>query len=352
MSFEDLRRKVLTLDETSTKFKEIIYAKEKVGDNETERVERPLNAIADIAKLARAHTTKVGISFRPPVSGKAAQQCVSDLSSLTPLFAAACIGMKDDLDGKVLRIEVRSRLTDLYNTLSMLAKELLSVLDREEKTPTADKDAKSDEKTLVSIGQVWECCDALIQLPLLGLGGVIAERLDGFSSMIKDGLNDLEEWIVDPSVMEDFLDLDEEEDTFGIEDESADDFASAEGKGKAGGDGNNNDELEEKLELSKHWQLKLRKISVLYGLIKKQRCGPKTPLDTKTLNAIYEHVNDLSASSDDFIASFLEGGSLESIKEYANVIVRSIGGLCDLVLTEKGDTFDTVVTRFKADFVN
>lgn len=318
---EELRLKLQGFQDGVEAFQNALYKK----GGKYERVEPPLKALCDMAQLVHAHVTKIGIAFKPPVSVKAAGQCVDDCAKVVPLMLAVYLGMDKDKDGDLLCMETRARLQALMSALSAMLIELLRV-----DTSPDTEESKSADSTLTSIGMVWQTCDHLKSLPTEGLQGVASTKLQEFSGMIQDSLQDIKEWIEDPSSNDfDFDDFDDDDD----------------GQGESEGAGEPDEEL---VNLAKKWQDRLVKVDFLYKSIIKRRLKL---LQDDDIEKVYACANDLSAKFDDLIGSIMERIDIQEINDLGKETEDSVRKLVDLVvLREQEDQFVKWIDLFNANF--
>ncbi|KAA8914135.1 hypothetical protein TRICI_003032 [Trichomonascus ciferrii] len=321
---EELERKLDSFFEMVEQIKKNIYKPSAV---ESERVDRPLNAIGDIGSLWHAHTTKIAITFKPPVAIKAACQCIEDCSNLVAPLAAAYMGMSDEKDGVLIRQETRSRIYDLLSVQLQFVKELKAV----PKDQDSEKSGSSNS-TLVSVGEVWEMCNKLKELPKLSLAKLVQAKLSEYSKMIQDGLQDLKDWLEDPDAAD-----------FDFGDENSDSEEDNEHN-----DTNETTTNEDTIKLGERWADKLVKLEFLYRSISKRRC---TLLSTETLNTIYTQVDELSGLIDDLVCSFLDKNDCSEIQELSDTVDTKVKSIVDLViLKNQDDQFVKWVDLFNKNF--
>lgn len=320
---EELERKLDSFDEVVGQIKKNVY---RSGAVESERVDTPLNAIGDIGSLWHAHTTKIAITFKPPVAITAACQCIDDCSGLVAPLAAAYMGMNDEKDGVLVRQEARSRIHDLLSVQQQFIKELKEVPKEQDV-----EQAGSSNATLVSVGEVWEMCNRLKTLPKLSLATLVQSKLSEYSKMAQDGLEDLKDWLEDP----DGTDFD-----FGDEsDDEANETTTT-----------NETTNEDTIKLASRWTDKLVKLDFLYRSISKRRC---TLLSTDSLNAIYTQVDELAGLIDDLVCSFLEKSAHSEIQQLADTVDSKVKSLVDLtVLKDQEDQFVKWIGLFDKNFYN
>lgn len=317
---EELERKLAAFYEVTEEVKKNVYRRSEV---EHGRVETPLNAIGDIGSLWHAHTTKIAITFKPPVAITAACQCIDDCSGLVAPLAAAYMGMTDEADGVLVRQETRSRIYDLLAVQMQFIRELRTV-------PKDQDSAKagSANSTLVSVGEVWEMCNRLKELPKLSLAGLVQTRLSEYSKMVQDGLQDLKDWLEDP----DAADLD-----FGDEDSDNENETT-----------NETTTNEDTIRLGERWTDKLVKLDFLYRSISKRRCAL---LSTDALNSIYTQIDELSGLVDDLVCAFLEKSDHSDIQQLADTVDSKVKSIVDLAtLKNQDDQFVKWIDLFNKNF--
>lgn len=296
----------------------------RAGEEGSEhQLDEPLNALADIASLWRAHTTKVGIAFKPPVSAAAAEACLQDVAKLLPLAAGVALSMTEARDGQLAVNEATARTRALVESQARLVDELASVAERQRletasgRRPSAS--GRSSGATLTSIGKVWQSCDALAELKTLGVGGILRARIAEFAGMLDDAASDLEAWINGESTL----------DAFGDELEPA----------GAGDDATQ--------ALASQWHKKLTRLKILYNTISKRRATANA--DTAYLEAIYTRMHALSSLVDDLACEFMEGSDSESVTGTANRVDEEVRALIAHV-KPRDDQFTTWVAQFEQHF--
>ena len=211
-------------------YENIIYKsgserKNNTGESPSSNIPPPkssVQAIVDVALLSKAHTTKVGIAFKPPISVAAASKTLADSSALIPALVGAFVSIYDDRErankvGILLLREVKDQVLDFLSAHKGLCVELKAL-----SSASAEKGNSTDEVSgsrLVSVGKVWETCDTLAAITKLRSAKILAAKVDQFAEMVQDAIYDLDEFIENgnqDSNSDDFI-LD-----FGSEDEDDD----------------------------------------------------------------------------------------------------------------------------------
>jgi hypothetical protein len=300
----------------------------------SDKIERsldPLQALRDIGSLFEAHTIKLGIAFKPPVSTEAALKCISDITGLLPLLTAVYSQTSDEDDGTLIRSEIRVKLADLLSAASALGLELLTTARKQDENQTKSGDASSNGQ-LISIGQVWECCKKLQKLHVLGPQGILSEKIDEFSSILKDAKEDLTTWTENDS---DGLgwDLSDGEDLDEPTHENNDHETPR------------NEEIE---ALAKTWIDKITKLDILYQAIQKRRLSH---LDKSSSIQLHVIMGEISRAIDDLVAGFLEGFGKRELESQAEAVNSVVKKLLDVVKqNEPQDKFAAWSSMFTQNF--
>lgn len=306
-----LETQLSALAESCAKYSQIIASARTAAraPAENERKDNCLAALIDVSKLIRAHTTKIGIAFKPPISRDAAVKCIEDLAKTTPNLAAIFLGMREEIDGSLVVREFESHVKDMYATVKAYVEQLKEAVRSEDDLKTGKRRPTSHNVsnggTLVMVGEVWQMCDALENSANKGSTGILQEKIQEFEQIVQDGLEDLEAWIEGDG---DGLDL-----SFGDEDSDSDDDNDK-------SDGERDEAL---ITEGKLWLSRLKKLGLLLKTTRTQRCRT---LSSQEHDSLYTQLRELSAAIDDLIAVFLENdnGALSKQTTLVNDIVREI----------------------------
>lgn len=166
-------------------------------------VEYPLEELTKLAQLIRAHTTKVGIIFKPETLHKepsAAYKTSQQLSELVVMIMAVLRQLDRIEVSGILYDEVLDEVKQLMRGLQKLVAELQQIVLAEgasATSPPVTGDAAGDAR-LISVGLVWNLCDSLAAIVKQGNLGVLGARLKRSIGFIDDGLDEFAEWAADP----------------------------------------------------------------------------------------------------------------------------------------------------------
>jgi hypothetical protein len=83
------------------------------------------------------------------------------------------------------------------------------ILNDDAKNGTGPENGKG---ILAVTGTIWEACDGIIELKKLGVAGLVIQKAEGYRDLLKDALEELQEWAEEGSDGEDEEAVDGEED--------------------------------------------------------------------------------------------------------------------------------------------
>ncbi|KIW08040.1 uncharacterized protein PV09_00984 [Verruconis gallopava] len=153
----------------------------------------PLLVLRDTAKLLRAHATKIGLLLiNEPFTPSAVQKELAACEKLcVPSMVGAVGVVHPQMWTESLAKEARLRVQAATGAFGIL---LADVRSKCQGGTVRVESVQHKEKTLVSTGQVWEACDALVELERRGLVDVVLKKAKEREDMIKDALEELKEW--------------------------------------------------------------------------------------------------------------------------------------------------------------
>ncbi|CAH2353623.1 hypothetical protein CLIB1423_11S03950 [[Candida] railenensis] len=280
------------------------------------KVANPLEELSKLVKLIKAHTTKVGIIFKPSTLVKETSTAYNTFQKLSESITLM-VSVLHQLEPKVISDIFYDELIDVARLLLGSAKTLVHELSQfteeigAEENEGDEGDDNEVNSRLVSIGQIWSHCDSIGKIISLGSLGVLGQKLKRSIGFIDDGLEDFEEWAKDPQDLGDdpfgFGDDEEEEEDENEEDDGAPSGLSA-------------SELDILSEYSTAWVQKFKLIKLLLTSI--TRSLPELT-SGETVDKIYSTQRKVVANVDKLIAEVtftMEIG--DSCKECANSIEK------------------------------
>lgn len=289
------------------------------------QIKSSVQGTIDIVTLLKAHITKVGIAFKPPISVEPASKTLSDCAGLIPQLVSAFIALSNDQEkankiGVLPLLEARDLVETLLTSCNGLAVEL-KALTKNEKTESKEHDETTSGSRLVSIGKVWEACDAVIAIPKLQSSKIFAARAEGFAQMIDDALEDLE-GVIDNTGgdVDDFFDEDFDED----DDEEEDKLENSPK------DDNENQELSPVQEQAKLLYERLSNVSeFIRGVVIPQ--VKKNPREVKLHFLLIKALEKLTTNIDNSVVEyFFQETDEEEAKEINEKLIKEIKSLAKL----------------------
>ncbi|KAG6032330.1 hypothetical protein E4U41_007244 [Claviceps citrina] len=177
----------------------------------------PLNALSlahDSASLIRAHGTKISLliinePFTPSAISTVLRELIAGPIPALASSAQACT--PERYTGLVCR-ELASRAGRVLSELGALVRKIPA---NGEVVPRGDRGgfaAGGDRGSLPATGLLWAACDEVIGLAGLGVGGVIAARVDQWRDTLGDIMEELKEWGDEEPEDDDDDDDDDEDD--------------------------------------------------------------------------------------------------------------------------------------------
>lgn len=206
----------------------------------------PSKELVKLSQLIKSHTTKIGIVLKPETFTeqnytatftelKGFTDYVFYYFSLLPLF------YKSQEYPEFMLKKLDNATFELLNGMEVLCNEL----DRK------FKQNDSDEDRLLSIGMLWTSCDTLEEIGLKGKFGLLADSIRDSNGLVEDVLNEIDDFLKDPSLENGFM-LDDEYDS------------EEKGEEKVGKIIEDDQETLEKLiNFTKAWKTKLKLIKLL-----------------------------------------------------------------------------------------
>ncbi|KAL8833501.1 MAG: hypothetical protein Q9176_007951 [Flavoplaca citrina] len=182
-------------------------------------ISNPPNSLAllhDLISILRAQVTKLSLLLlNKPFTPSAIASILASISGeCLPGLMTVYEICSPDTYGKVLQTEVRNQLRDLVSAMGHLVDQTASMADfanmnAQEGLEGPEVPIGRREEILQVTGQVWSACDHMLATARLGIVGVAMNKAKEWEALIKDAIEELEEW--DPDADDDFdMDLDSE----------------------------------------------------------------------------------------------------------------------------------------------
>jgi hypothetical protein len=243
-----------------------------------------LDLAHDTASLIRAHSTKLSLLIiNKPFTASAITTVLRELVSGPLPGLASSVELCDAARyTKAMSSELQYRAKRVFVEFGALVKAIPldgKILTYDQKNGTGTEKGKG---SLASTGVVWEACDGVIELKKLGVAGLIIRKVEEYKDLLKDALEELQEWGEEES------DDDDREADLGSDDGEPDDTQAAVDRMFASGrhiPAADPDKIRPRLEFS---QKRLRLLILMYQAVVKRRFktlpqipSPETPTESK-----------------------------------------------------------------------
>jgi hypothetical protein len=164
-----------------------------------------LDLAYDAASLIRAHTTKLSLLIiNKPFTPSAISTVLRELvAGPLPGLASATELCTADRYTKVMGAELQYRTKKVLVDLGTLVQAIPldgEILNDDAKNGTGPEKGKG---ILAVTGTIWEACDGIIELKKLGVAGLVIQKAEGYRDLLKDALEELQEWAEEDSDGED-----------------------------------------------------------------------------------------------------------------------------------------------------
>ena len=321
-------------------------------------VKQPLDELAKITKLIKAHTTKVGIIFKPENLAKSTDPAFSTLSKLSE-SVVLMISVVAQIDPREISNLFYKEIVDHVRLILEGNKKLVEELlihtsegstESTESTESAEsvKSAKSTESTesakstkdspvdssvdssnsvngrLLSVGLIWTCCDSTMSLLESGNLNLLTSKIKESILLIDDGFEEFVEWAENP---EEF----EMEDPFGFSDDESDDEPPADSDNEST-DGESKDVV---AKFAKTWIKKIELIKLLLSSLKKSLPATTTG---ESIDSIYSHESRLVNLIDKLVVDLM-----------LDQVVDEVVEKCAEDITEVSQKISTIVRKLHKD---
>lgn len=202
------------------------------ASNEAKDYQDVLPLLVASSTALKSQATKLSLlCITSPFTPSAICTVLSALNeSVLPSLVTAALLVTPNEFTKAFHAEIQILLKTTLKELASLVGEVKAVADQKE-AQKKEEELSEPEKGVVTVatGRVWDSCDVLIDIANKGVVGFVIRRVEEFRDLVRDAVEEIEEW-------------DPDEDG----DELFDDLLG--GDGKNGSDDGNEDEDEDKDE--------------------------------------------------------------------------------------------------------
>ncbi|KAK2865252.1 hypothetical protein FQN49_003757 [Arthroderma sp. PD_2] len=294
----------LSLSPTSTASATTPRNPEETGN----KTNLPLPLLAAAAQTLKSHTGKISLfAINTPFTPSAIKSVLSQINdSVLPSLVTAAFLLHPDHYTRIFQAEVNSLVKSALREFVTLIGDIKGIALGD------GKELKEADRVAVTTaaGRVWKVCDQLVATSTDGVVGMVIRKANEFLELVRDGINELEEW--DPE--------DSDDDDWGMEDDFADE-AKDDGE-KDGEDDEDRDELIATLSKEKKELIRLlMPISKLYTAMAVQRLKPLKqdsilPKYASNLDDLVDHLKEIPDLVDEAAGSLYEH-DIEAVASYS-----------------------------------
>ncbi|KAL9579470.1 MAG: hypothetical protein Q9212_005092 [Teloschistes hypoglaucus] len=159
-----------------------------------------LSVLHDSSSLLRAQVTKLSLLLlNEPFTPSAITSVITSINGeILPGLMAADELCQPRSYSHILHKEVRTQLGDLVEGL-------IGLVCHIPKNEVGKRSLHAQrEEILKGTGQVWQTCDRLIKIAGMGIVGLAVEKAEAYHALVKDAVEELEEWDPDDEDMDPF----------------------------------------------------------------------------------------------------------------------------------------------------
>lgn len=190
-----LRSTVTTISALITRLQSSAAAA-ALDPNEKSSNVNALDLAYDTASLIKAHSTKLSLLIiNKPFTPTAIATVLRELvSGPLPGLASAVEICNGAQYTKVMASEMQYRSKRVFMELETFVKAIPvdgNILSDDQKNGTGKEKGKG---SLVNTGVVWKACEAVMELKTLGVAGLLVQKAHEYRDLLKDALEELQEW--------------------------------------------------------------------------------------------------------------------------------------------------------------
>ena len=154
------------------------------------------NLAYDAASLIKAHSTKLSLLIiNKPFTATAITKVLRELvSGPLPGLASAIELCNREKFTQVMSSEVEWKARKVFIELGTLVTVIPldgKILTEDQKNGTGPQKGKG---SLANTALVWKACDEVMALKSLGIGGLVMRKANEYQALLKDALEELQEW--------------------------------------------------------------------------------------------------------------------------------------------------------------
>lgn len=166
------------------------------------------------ATALKSQVTKLSLlTITSPFTHSAVTTVLSEINeSVLPSLVTAALLVTPSDHTQAFQTEVLVLTKSALRELESLLKEVQSVANRQDEgtgAPKPKQEMSRPEKDVVTVaaGRVWETCDGLVEFSAKGVIGFVIKRVEEWRDLVRDAVEEIEEWDPDEEGDDFFDDL-------------------------------------------------------------------------------------------------------------------------------------------------
>ncbi|KAL4769669.1 hypothetical protein BDW60DRAFT_96072 [Aspergillus nidulans var. acristatus] len=169
--------------------------------SEENQILDPLPLLSASSTALKSHVTKLSLlAMNSPFTPSAVAKTLSTLNeSVLPSLVTAALLVTPESHTRAFQSEIRVLTGTALKELSLLVKEV-QVIAEEKADKKSLEQAEKDAVTAVA-GRVWDACDVLVDVAAKGVVGFVVRRAQEYRDLVRDAVEEIEEW--DPDEKDD-----------------------------------------------------------------------------------------------------------------------------------------------------
>ncbi|KAL4987168.1 hypothetical protein BDW68DRAFT_113333 [Aspergillus falconensis] len=167
----------------------------------------PLPLLSASSTALKSHVTKLSLlAINLPFTPSAVATTLSTLNeSVLPSLVTAALLVTPDTHTRAFQSEIRVLTGIALKELLLLVKKV-QVIGEEKADKKSLEQGEKDAVTAVA-GRVWDACDVLIDVAAKGVVGFVVRRVEEYRDLVRDAVEEIEEWDPDEEGDDFFDDL-------------------------------------------------------------------------------------------------------------------------------------------------
>ncbi|KAJ5638298.1 hypothetical protein N7490_008177 [Penicillium lividum] len=174
---------------------------------------KPLPLLSASSSALKAQVTKLSLlSITTPFTHSAVTKILRDCNdSVLPSLLTATLLVNPAEYTKTFHSETLALVRILFTELATLLKLVKALSEKKDQAKKENPKSKEEEivkaeKDAITLatGRVWDACDSVVQVATNGVVGFITRRVEQWRDLVRDAVEELENW--DPAEDDDFFD--------------------------------------------------------------------------------------------------------------------------------------------------